>query len=151
MAKSIDLVSPEAIPANDQQQALLSWAATRIDQIRQESDFKEHLAGLLDWIAHFTRERFGFQQRLLTEYSQHRDYLLRRVAVHYDFRRRLCTLYIDSLYQDPTVTERLRALCNEILQDAQAHEKALLDLLRKEGSEPRLRTKPRRGQMAADA
>jgi hypothetical protein len=150
MAKSIDLVSPEAIPANDQQEALLSWAATRIDQIRQESDFKEHLAGLLDWIAHFTRERFGFQQRLLTECSQHREYFLRRMAVHCEFRRRLYGLYIDSLYQDPTVTERLRALCRDLLQDAQAHEKAILEMLRKDGAGPRLRTKPRRGQVAAD-
>jgi hypothetical protein len=129
---------------------LLRWATTRIDQIGKAGDYREQFAGLLDWIAHFTRERFGFQQRVLMECSQHREYLLRRVAVHCDFRRRLYALYIDSLYQDPTVTERLRALCHELLLDAQAHEKALLDLVRKDGPGPRLRAKPRRGQVVAD-
>jgi hypothetical protein len=151
MEMGIGIGSPDGVAENDQQKALLTWATARIDQLANEKGAREHLGELLDWVAYFTREHFGFQQRLLNECSQYREYLLSRVAVHCEFRRKLAQLCVDMMRRDSTVPERLRSLCHELLQDGQAHDEVFSEIVRKGGADPKLRKKPRRGQVAVEA
>lgn len=143
--------SPGGVGEDNQQQALLAWATARIDELANQRGDKPQLGETLDWLAYFTREYFGFQQRMLTECSQHREYLFSRMAVHCEFRRRLAQLCVDMVRRDPTVPERLSGLCHDLLADAQAHDKMLSEILRNGEAAPRLRKKPRRGEPAAMA
>lgn len=148
MNNATDRGSLDHVSDFDEHQALLHWATTRIDQLAHENDAREHLGTLVDWIAHFTRERFGFQQRLLTESRQQRDWVLRRITVHGEFRKRLARVCIASMFEDPArVTEQLRALCDDLLADAQTQEKLLSEVVGQCGAVPRLRHKPRQGQL----
>lgn len=139
------------IAENDRQNALLASAAAKIDQAATTRDAREQVGDLLDWLAYFTREHFGFQQRLLNECSQHREYLLSRMAVHGEFRRRLAQLCVDTMRGDATVPQRMRALCQELQEDARAHDAVFVSILRDDGVSPRLRRKPRRGHIPVEA
>jgi hypothetical protein len=147
----IDIGSPDVVTENSRHQELLAWATSRIDLLAEKKSASDHLCGLLDWMAYFTREHFGFQQRLLTECSQQREYLFDRIAVYGEFRRKLAQLCLDSMRGDASVPERLRILCHELLQDAQAHQERFSDMVCNSASGPRLRRKLRRGQLVADA
>jgi hemerythrin len=137
-----------------EQVALLRCVTAKIDRLENEKNTNyEYLGDLLDWVAHFTREHFGFEQRflqLLKEHSHYKQYVLRRVAVHLEFRKRLAQLEVDKTRQDETVPERLRSLCHELLRDVEAHEQMISKVVRKSGTGPRLRNKPRRGQLAVE-
>jgi hypothetical protein len=151
MDMGIGIDGVDGAKESNSENALLAWATARIDQLVNEKSAGEHLCELIDWIAYFTREHFGFQQRLLKECSQHREYLLNRVAVHCEFRRNLSRLCIDMMRGDPTVLERLRSLCHELQQDAQAHDQGIFEIVRNGGASPKLRKKRRRGQLAVEA
>jgi len=142
---------PEGIEENCRHNDLLARATAQIDQLVSGASARQYMGELLDWMAYFTREHFGFQERLMAECAKQRDYLAGRAAVHGEFRRKLARLCIDSTRGDPTVPERLRALCHEILDDAQAQHAALPDLLEEGGAAMRLRADRRRRPLAEDA
>jgi hypothetical protein len=139
------------IAEHDRQNALLASAAARIDPATNIREAREQVVDLLDWLAYFTREHFGFQQRLLNECSQHREYLLNRMAIHNEFRRRLAQLCLDTMRGDATVPARMRALCEELQDDARAHDDVFASILRNDGASPKLRRKPRRGPISVEA
>lgn len=141
----------DGIRENHRHNELLAWATTRIDQLTSGECARQQLCEMLDWMAYFTREHFGFQQRLLAECSRQREHLLNRAAVHGEFRRQLAQLCIDSTRGDPSVPERLRALCHQLLADAQAEQAAFSDLVRASGKPPRLRADRRRRPLAEEA
>lgn len=151
MGNEIDNNSLDCIKENDRQQALLAWATATIDRVTNQRGAGEYLSEMLDWVAYFTREHFGFQERLLNACSRQQEYVLSRMADHCEFRRKLARLYVDSLCQDPTVPERLRALCHDLLRDAQTHDAEFSDLIRGGETRARPRKRPRRGQLAVKA
>lgn len=144
----IGVRSPRAIDESNQQKALLAWATDRIDQFANEPSYPQGLGEFLDWLAYFTREHFGLQQRLLNECSRQREYVLDRVSVHCEFRRRLAQLCVDTIRRDPSVPERLSALCHDLLADAQAQQETLASIVRDAPVRPKLRQKPRHGELA---
>jgi hypothetical protein len=148
MDMGVGVRSPGAIDENNQQKALLAWATDRIDHLANDYGQAQRLGELLDWLAYFTREHFGLQQRLLNECSKQREYLLDRVNVHCRFRRRLAQLCIDTMRRDPSVPERLCALCHDLLADAQAQQDVLANIVREAAVGPKLRKKPRHGELA---
>jgi len=139
------------IDENNRQQALLAWATERIDQFTRDYSQAQHIGEFLDWLAYFTREHFGLQQRLLNECSRQQEYLLDRVKVHCEFRRRLAQLCIDSMRRDPSVGERLNALCHDLLADARAQQETLADIVREAAVPPRARRRPRHAELATQA
>lgn len=130
-------------------QALLAKVTEAIDRFAETNAPRESLCEALDWMAHFTREHFGFQRRLLDQCSGHRDYLFRRAEVHAEFRRQLTQICLDMMRGDRTVPERLRSLCHQLLDDAQAQGQVLSDLMR--GSHVKVRRKPRHDQLESNA
>ena len=143
--------NPDGIAESNQQKALMLWATANIDELANQNGAREHLCELVDWVAHFTREHFGFQQRLLNECGRNQEYLLRRMAVHGAFRRQLAQLCIDGVHGDTTVPERFRTICHEIVNDVQAQEEVFTKILCAEAPGLKLRGKPRRGQLATKA
>jgi hypothetical protein len=143
--------APTYVEENDRRQALLAWVSTRVEQLANQQDVREPLGELLDWVAYFTREHFGFQQRLLNECSQRREYALSRMATHSEFRKRLATICVDIVRCDPTVPERLRALCSDLRQDAQSHDDVVAQIVCSGSAGRKLRKKPRRPPLAANA
>jgi hemerythrin len=154
VVKGSGVSSPYGVMEIQEQVALLRCVTAKIDRLESEKNTShEYLGGLLDWVAHFTREHFGFEQRflrLLNEHTHYKPYVSRRVAVHLEFRRRLAQLEIDETCQDKMVPERLRLFCHELLHDVEAHEQVISRVVRKSGAGPRLRNKPRRGQLAVE-
>jgi len=148
MDVGIGVRSPKAIDESSEQKALLAWATERIDQFANDYSRAQGLGELLDWLAYFTREHFGLQQRLLNECSRQREYLLDRVNVHCEFRRRLAQLCIDTMRRDPSVPQRLSALCHDLLADAQAQQETLANIVREAAVTPKLRRKPRPAELA---
>jgi hypothetical protein len=130
---------------------LLAWATSRIDQLTSGECARQQICELVDWMAYFTREHFGFQERLLAETAKQRDYLTNRAAVHCEFRRRLAQLCIDGTRGDHTVPGRLRDLCHDILEDARIQQEAFSELVSAGGKRTRLRTDPRRERLAREA
>ncbi len=151
MDKTKPDASPTASDEHDQQKTLLSWATARIEQLAHNQRSIDNVGEWLDWMAYFTREHFGFQRRLLNEYGKQREYLLNRVAVHSEFRRKLAQLCVDALRGDPTIPARLQQLCHELLRDAQTHGDAISYIVGRAGGGARVRRSPRRGQMSLDA
>jgi hypothetical protein len=155
MPSNISVTSPYGIRELQEQIALLRWITAKIDHLATDTakiTNPEDFNDLLEWVALFTREHFGFEQRLLRlleDYSHYRRYLVKRVAVHSSFRIQLTQLWIDKMRADPNVSGRLRSLCHELLDDAQAHEKIVEKIVRRNGAPP-LRTKPRQGQVAVE-
>jgi hypothetical protein len=148
MDMGVGISSPGSIEENNRQNALLARATTTIDQLANGNTGAQRLGELLDWLAYFTREHFGFQRRLLNECDQQRKYLLDRMKVHGEFRRRLAQLCIDTMRHDPSVPERLCALCHDLLADAQAQQEVLAEIVREASVGPKLRRKPRQGELA---
>lgn len=134
----------------DRQKALLASTTARIDKLAGGRSCKE-LGELLDWMAHFTREHFGFQRRLLTGCGQFQDYLLTRAAIQSEFRRKLAGLCLDMMRGDVSVPARLGALGHELLQDIQEHDAVFAQIIRSGGADRRLRRQARQGEVAADA
>jgi hypothetical protein len=141
----------DGIRENHRHNELLAWATSRIDQLTSGDCARQQLCELVDWMAYFTREHFGFQERLLAETTRQREYLANRAVVHGEFRRRLAQICIDSTRGDPGVAERLRGLCHEILEDARIQQEAFSKLLSAAGKRTRLRTDPRRERLAVEA
>jgi hypothetical protein len=147
MSVGVDFETPAVIDENGRQKALLAWATARIDQLTGLGAGHQ-LDDYLDWLAYFTREFFGFQQRMLTQCGDQRDYLFRRMEAHCEFRRRLARLSIDMIRNDPTVPERLRGLCHDLLEDAEANEQKLAEILDHGMAPLKLRKQPRRARPA---
>lgn len=141
----------DGIRENHRHNELLAWATSRIDQLTSGPCARQQMCELVDWMAYFTREHFGFQERLLAETAKQREYLANRAAVHGEFRRRLAQLCIDGTRGDRTVAERLRALCHDILEDARIQHDVFSELVGAGGKRMRLRTDPRRERLAAEA
>ncbi|MBU1237882.1 MAG: hypothetical protein KJ634_13285 [Gammaproteobacteria bacterium] len=142
---------PDGIVENARHSDLLAWAAERIDQLTNGGYARRNMSDLLDWMAYFTREHFGFQERMLAECGKQREYLSRRTEVHCRFRRQLAQLCLDSMRGDASVPERLRSLCHDILQDAQTQQEQFAELVRDSAVATRLRVDPRRGPLAIEA
>jgi hypothetical protein len=147
MNVGVDLEKPSVIDENDQQKALLEWATARIDQITGLGTGHQ-LGDYLDWLAYFTREFFGFQERMLKQCGEQHDYMFSRIKAHCEFRRRLAQLSIDMIRSDPTVPERLRNLCHDLLEDAEANGQKLADIIDHGMAPLKLRKQPRRTQPA---
>ena len=141
----------DGIHENYRHNELLAWATRRIDQLTSGECARQQVSDLLDWMAYFTREHFGFQERLLAESSRQREYLAKRAAVHVEFRRELAQLCIDTTRGDPTVAERLSELCHRLLEDAQAEQQAFSELVRAGGKPSRLRSDRRRHPLSDEA
>jgi hypothetical protein len=150
MDVSVSFEKVDVIDENGRQKALLAWATARIDQLTGLGA-DHQLDDYLDWLAYFTREFFGFQQRMLNQCSEQRDYLFRRMEAHCEFRRRLARLSIDMIRNDPTVAERLRSLCHDLLDDAEANEQKLSEILEHGAMSLKLRRQPRRARPAERA
>jgi hypothetical protein len=150
MVTGMDVRYVDGIEEGDRNQILLARATSEIDRIAGGNSGMEALGEMLDWLAHFTREHFGFQRRLLNDYSRHRDYLFDRVAVHCEFRRRLADLCIDMLRRDASVPERLSCLCRELLDDVQANDEFFSEIVRNGESDAKLRKKRRHGQLIVE-
>jgi len=149
MDKAMGAGHPGGIDENNRQEALLAWATERIARLTHDFGGTRQLDGLLDWVAWFTREHFGLQQRLLTECGRRNDYLLERMRVHSEFRRRLAQLCIDTMRRDTSVAERLNALCHDLLADARAQQEKLAGIVREAAVAPKVRRKPRPGGLAS--
>lgn len=141
----------DGIRENHRHNELLAWATARIDQLTSGDCARHQVCELVDWMAFFTREHFGFQERLLAESARQREYLSNRAAVHGEFRRRLAQLCVDGTRGDRTVPERLRELCHDILEDARIQQDAFSELVTAGGKRTRLRTDPRRERLAIEA
>jgi hemerythrin len=141
----------DGIHENHRHNELLAWATRRIDQLTSGECARQQVSEFLDWMAYFTREHFGFQERMLAECCRQRDYLARRAAIHLEFRRELAQLCIDSTRGDPTVAERLSGLCHRLLADAQAEQDAFSELVRTGGKPARLRADRRRHPLSDEA
>jgi hemerythrin len=143
----MDMVKETASPAgttdNDRQIALLNWATTKLDNIAGHHSTQDNVSELLDCMAYFTREHFGFQERLLKDCSEHRAYLMERMAVHGEFRRRLAQIYLDAMRGDLTVAQRLSSLCHEIWLDIQTQQEAFAKIVGNRGEAPKTRRKTR--------
>ncbi len=148
---AMEIKSPDGIGECCRHNELLAWATARIEQLTDGACARQQVCDMLDWMAYFTREHFGFQERLLAECSKQREYLSNRAAVHSEFRRQLAQLCLDSIRGDATVPARLRELCHQMLRDAHAQQEAIADLVRNSGTNTRLRANPRRGRLAVEA
>jgi hemerythrin len=144
MDTDIDVAGVAGLKESARQIALLNWATARIEQLSHQKTPGDSINDLLDCLAYFTREHFGYQERLLKEYSDQRAYLMDRMAVHAEFRHRLAQIYMDAIRGDHTVTERLNALCHELWLDIKTHQDAFAEAARNTGKEPKLRRKARR-------
>jgi len=129
---------------------LLAAATTRIDELGTHSEATEQFCDWLDWLAFLTREHFGLQARLLQDCSQQHEYLLDRLAVQREFRRRLANLCIDALQPDRAVLERFREVCHDILADTQSQHSMISDLMRSGMIHPKLRRGPRKDHVVAN-
>lgn len=127
----------------DRQLALLNWALTKIDRIAARSVPCDNLDDLLDFVAHFTREYFGYQERLLQEAAAHHEHLIERKATHAEFRSRLARVCADAANGDATVAKRLSALCHELWLDVQTQREDFSAIVHGSDSAARLRSKPR--------
>lgn len=141
----------DGIHENYRHNELLAWATSRIDQLTSGECARQQVSELLDWMAYFTREHFGFQERMLAECSRQREYLAKRAAVHLEFRRELAQLCVDCTRGDLTVPERLSVLCHRLLEDAQAEQDAFSELVRAGGRPARLRADRRRRPLSEEA
>lgn len=141
----------DGIRENHRHNELLAWATACIDQLTSGDSARQQVCELVDWMAFFTREHFGFQERLLAETARQHEYLSNRTAVHGAFRRRLAQLCIDGTRGDRSVPERLRDLCHDILEDARIQQEAFSELVSTGSKRTRLRTDPRRERLAVEA
>lgn len=144
MDTHIDTASPTSLKEYTRQLALLNWATAKLEQLSHRSGTADSINDLLDCLAYFTREHFGYQERLLKEYSSQRAYLMERMTIHGEFRHRLAHIYLDAMRGDATVAERLNALCQELWLDIQTQQEAFAEVASKAEAEPRLRRRPRR-------
>jgi hemerythrin len=127
----------------DEQCELLARTVGHLDQLADADVRAELLDNFLNWLAHFTREHFGFQQRLIRSCGDSQE-LLRCMAAHNDLRKRLSDLCLDALRRDATVATRLRDLGHQLLADVQTRDRGLLDHVRSQ----RLPVSFRRGRRA---
>jgi hemerythrin len=119
MAAIVNSAEVTSTRESDRQLALLNWARTKIELIATRSDPGDSLDDLLDFAGHFTREYFGYQERLLKEAAAHHEHLMERTGTHNEFRRRLARVCADAANGDATVAKRLNALCHELWLDVQ--------------------------------
>ncbi len=134
----------------DRQFGLLEWTTGRLDTLPDANVRRELMQDMLDWLAHYTREYFGFQERLMREFWNPEAFSARMNA-HVMFRRKLSSLCLDMMRGDPTVAERMRALCHEMLEDAQVHDQPFVAFLRETQAPVRLRRKSRHNDPAKAA
>lgn len=132
-----------------QHNALLAWVTGRID-LQPDKVCAEFLLNLANWLAFYTREHFGLQQRLFRECCFNPE-LADRAIAQFQYRRRLAELCLDIVRGDPTVTGRMRALCHEVLSDAQIHDGPFFDFIQSKGLDPVVRKRPRPDQLHACA
>lgn len=136
---------------HERQNQLLERVTDRIDCLQRGNCAQHQMLELMDWMAHFTREHFGFQERLLAECGRQREHLVHRATVHAGFRRQLAQLCIDGMRGDLSVATRLSALCHQILDDARVEQETLSELLNASGKRLRARLDPRRQTLAETA
>jgi hemerythrin len=135
----------------DRQLALINWALTKIERIAARSDTDDSLDDLLDFVAHFTREYFGYQERLLQEAAAHQEHLMERRATHAEYRNRLARIFADAANGDATVARRLNAVCVELWLDVQTQRDDFSAIVHSSESAPRFRSKSRQDSEALRA
>jgi hemerythrin len=143
MDTHIDVAGIAGLKENARQIALLNWATARLEQLSHRSATGDGIKDMLDCLAYFTREHFGYQERLLKEYSDQHAYLMDRMAVHAEFRHRLAQIYMDATRSDVTVADRLNALCHELWLDSQTQQETFAEIVSKAKKIPKIRRKTR--------
>lgn len=118
----------------DEQRELLARTVERLDRLTDAEVRAELLDHFLNWLAHFTREHFGFQQRLIRMCCDGQE-LSRCMAAHGELRKQLSALCLDALRRDATVAARLRTLGHQLLDDVQTRDSGLLDQVRSKRSQ----------------
>ena len=127
----------------DRQLALLDWARTRIDGIANRGAPADRIDALMEFLAHFTRDYFGYQERLLGNSTLHVEQLAERKATHAEFQHRLARLYTDAIGGDPTLPKRLNAICQELWLDVQTRRDEFSALAERPDTTPQPRSKAR--------
>lgn len=125
------------------QRTLLDLARSRIDRLARLGQTGDGLDDLLDFMAYFTREYFGFQERILAESANHPEYLAERLATHAEFRSRLAHICADAPADNSDVIKRLSALCYELWLDLSMQQDQLTAIVRGSNTHVRLREKAR--------
>lgn len=139
MHEIVDVAEVACARESDRQFALLNWARLKIDGIAARRDARESIDELLDFMAHFTREYFGYQERLLKEAAVDQGHLMKRKATHAEFRRRLAHIYADAVNGHTEVPARLHALCHELWLDILTQRDEFEALVGRTESPPRFR------------
>ena len=142
----------DCVDENLRHRDLLAWATARVDHLLADQSGRRGVSEMLDWMAHYTREHFGFQERLLAQLSQQRQYLIDRAQAHAQFRRRLAELCLDSVRGDKSVPGRLCDLCHEMMLDTETDLERFTETVRQHAHDMRLRAdRRRRIDLAAEA
>jgi hypothetical protein len=97
----------------------------------------------MEFLAHFTRDYFGYQERLLGNSTLHVEQLAERKATHAEFQRRIARLYADAVGGDPTLPRRLNAICQELWLDVQTRRDEFSALAERPDTTPQPRSKAR--------
>ena len=141
---TIDKVAePVGTKEADRQFALLDWARTRIDGIANRGAPADRLDALMEFLAHFARDYFGYQERLLGSSTLHVELLAERKATHAEFQHRLAQLYADAIGGDPALPRRLNALCQELWLDVQTRRDEFSELAARPDTTPQPRSQLR--------
>jgi hypothetical protein len=124
---------------SDRQFALLNWARLKLDGLAARRNTGESIDELLDFMAHFTREYFGYQERLLKEAAVDQGHLMKRKATHAEFRRRLAHIFADAVNGHADVPARLHALSHELWLDILTQREEFAALMGRTDPPPRFR------------
>lgn len=144
-------IQVDCVDENMRHRDLLAWATAHVDRLMHNPGGRQEISEMLDWMAHFTREHFGFQERLLAQFGQQRQYLIDRAQAHAQFRRRLAELCLDSVRGDASVPNRLCDLCHEMMLDTESDLDRFTETVRKHAQDMRLRADRRRAELATAA
>jgi hypothetical protein len=143
----MDVIETVAEPVGqkevDHQFALLDWARTRIDGIVNRGAPADRIDALIEVLAHFCRDYFGYQERLLGNSTLHLMDLAERKVTHAEFQQRLAQLYTNAIGGDPTLPGKLNALCQELWLDVQTRRDDFSALAERPDTTPQPRGKAR--------
>lgn len=80
------------------------------------------LINTLDWLAEFTRQHFSNRLQSMLGGRIERSYILHRMEMHSEIRRRLAVLCVDATFERPSwAALRMREFCAELLIDAEVY------------------------------
>jgi hypothetical protein len=137
---------PVGLKEVDRQFELLDWARTRIDGIANHGAPADRIDALIEVLAHFCRDYFGYQERLLGNSTVHLVELAERKVTHAEFQQRLAHLYTNAIGGDPNLPRLLNALCHELWLDVQTRRDEFAALAERPDTTP-----PPRGKVRTDS